>query len=429
MTGSKKSRGSLFIGLGLLVIIGSGFALRLCHLLAKDHYYILSFDSYFFHWLAEKVVTGEPLPANCSICGLHSGLVYPLAYLAKFISFVSGLPPSNALIVACKILPPILGIISMLIIYFVASAIYDRKVGLFAAFTMAFLPHAYFIQAAGYLDRDGLSTLLIMLGAFAFFLLKSWRWQIGKLNVGWLLAGITVAGIGELIYLEWVWVGRWLMLFVLVLFFFALLLKGFFKTGYEKVPNSFEGGDCPNEEPQVSGASVKGFLRRMVKRGATAVKESPWQIFLVVLILSAILEFSTGGFSSFLSRASWSTHLAARQFPVGGGGGGGGFEVRVAEMQGLTFLNVVARYRLFIIPLAIGIVLAFIKRREADLFSLSWFLGLLLLSLSTKRILISAIPAVCLLSGVGLAFLFTPWSSHPFLRLPQAFLAVGLTFV
>ena len=78
MTGSKKSRGSLFIGLGLLIIIGSGFALRLCHLLAKDHYYILSFDSYFFHWLAEKVVTGEPLPTS----GLHSGLVYPLAYLA-----------------------------------------------------------------------------------------------------------------------------------------------------------------------------------------------------------------------------------------------------------------------------------------------------------------------------------------------------------
>ena len=375
-------------------IAAGGFAIRLLHLLG-DHYFILGVDSYFFFWLAEKIVAGEIPPMTW-----HSGLAYPLAYLARSIAFLSGIPPADALTTASKFLPPILGLISVIGIYLAVSAIYDRRVGIFAAFTMAFLPHAYFFQAAGYVDRDPLSILLIMSGAFAFYLLKGWQWRIGKLNAGWLLGGILVAGIGQLIYWQWVWVGRWLLLFILAVFFVSLLGRGLFG---------------------------QGFSRKMVERGIIAVKESPWRLFLVVMGLSGLFELAGGGLRAFISRAAWSGQTIAQHLP--GVEDGVGFEMPIAEMQRLTLFDILGYYQFFLIPLIVGIFVALLRRRQGDLFSLSWFLGLLILSLFAQRILISAIPAACILSGVGLAFMFRRWSSHPPLRYSQTFATVTLISV
>ncbi|MCL0037310.1 hypothetical protein M1N15_01650 [Dehalococcoidia bacterium] len=375
-------------------IAAGGFAIRLLHLLG-DHYFILGVDSYFFFWLAEKIVAGEIPPMTW-----HSGLAYPLAYLAKSIAFLSGIPPADALTTASKFLPPILGLISVIVIYLAVSAIYDRRVGIFAAFTMAFLPHAYFFQAAGYVDRDPLSILLIMSGAFAFYLLKGWQWRIGKLNAGWLLGGILVAGIGQLIYWQWVWVGRWLLLFILAVFFVSLLGRGLFG---------------------------QGFSRKMVERGIIAVKESPWRLFLVVMGLSGLFELAGGGLRAFISRAAWSGQTIAQHLP--GVEDGVGFEMPIAEMQRLTLFDILGYYQFFLIPLIVGIFVALLRRRQGDLFSLSWFLGLLILSLFAQRILISAIPAACILSGVGLAFMFRRWSSHPLLRYSQTFATGALISV
>ncbi|MCL0048030.1 hypothetical protein M1N20_01025, partial [Dehalococcoidia bacterium] len=379
---------------GLGAIAAGGFAIRLLHLLG-DHYFILGVDSYFFFWLAEKIVAGEIPPMTW-----HSGLAYPLAYLARSIAFLSGIPPADALTTASKFLPPILGLITMIVIYLAVSRVYDRRVGIFAAFTMAFLPHAYFFQAAGYVDRDGLSTLLIMSGAFAFYLLKGWQWRIGKLNAGWLLGGILVAGIGQLIYWQWVWVGRWLLLFILAVFFVSLLGRGLFG---------------------------QGFPRKMVERGIIAVKESPWRLFLVVMGLSGLFELAGGGLRAFISRAAWSGQTIAQHLP--GVEDGVGFEMPIAELQRLTLFDILGYYQFFLIPLIVGIFVALLRRRQGDLFCLSWFLGLLILSLFAQRILISAIPAACILSGVGLAFMFRRWSSRPILRYSQTFTTVVLIAV
>ena len=72
------------------------FLLRSLHLLNNDLYYIISSDSYFFHWLTQRIMSGEgdPLAINTTY---HSGLAYPLAYIAKAISSVSNMPSSESL--------------------------------------------------------------------------------------------------------------------------------------------------------------------------------------------------------------------------------------------------------------------------------------------------------------------------------------------
>ncbi|MCL0082557.1 hypothetical protein M1O14_02385 [Dehalococcoidia bacterium] len=392
--------------LAIGAIAAGGFAIRFLHLLG-DHYFILGVDSYFFFWLAEKILAGETPPMTW-----HSGLAYPLAYLARSISFLSGIPPTDALTIASKFLPPILGLISVIVIYLAVSAMYDRRVGIFAAFTMAFLPLAYFFQAAGYVDRDPLSILLIMSGAFAFYLLKGWQWRIGKLNAGWLLGGILVAGIGQLIYWQWVWVGRWLLLFVVAVFFVSLLGRGLFGTRQARSAHQ-KGG--------------QGFSRTMVERGISAVKESPWRLFLVVMGLSGLFELAGGGLRAFISRAAWSGQTIAQHLP--GVEDGVGFEMPIAELQRLTLSAVLGYYQFFLIPLIVGIFVALLRHRQGDLFCLSWFLGLLILSLFAERILIPAIPAVCILSGIGLAFIFKHWSLRPILRYSQTFTTVVLIAV
>jgi len=437
-----KSRLAIISGLALIAV--GAVAVRFLHLLPGDHYYILSVDSYFFFWMAEKIVAGEAAPMTW-----HSGLAYPLAYLANLITFVTGIPPSDALTIACKSLPPVLGVISVIVIYLAGQAIYGRRVGIFAAFTMAFLPHAYFIQAAGYVDRDGLSTLLIMIGAFAFYLLKAWKWRIGKLNVGWLLGGILVAAIGELVFRQWVWVGRWLLLFIVAVFFVSLLGKGFLRSGGTRSSGDRVAEEGPEAEPDAgpaSGGDSEGFLRGVVARGATAVKESPWRLFLVVIGLSGLFELAGGGLRAFISRAAWSTETIAQALPdiesifqalpgietvapaLPEVEARIAFEMPIAELQGLSVFDVLGSYQVFLIPLAIGLVIAFLKRRDGDLFCLSWFLGLLILSLTAQRILITAIPAVCILCGVGLDFVFKARSSRAVFRYPQAFVAVGLIY-
>ena len=89
----------LLLSLGVLAIYA--FLLRCFHLLNSDHYYMISPDSYFFHWLSGKVMAGEELPAGAlpgAITGiLHSGLTYPLVYIAKATSYVFGLSSIDAL--------------------------------------------------------------------------------------------------------------------------------------------------------------------------------------------------------------------------------------------------------------------------------------------------------------------------------------------
>ena len=362
---------------GLLAVVGLAvctFAFRCLHLLKDGHYYyILSPDSYFFHWLAKGVMAGEPPPASPGALNaytLHSGLAYPLAYLAKAAGYVFGLSNTDALNLVCKFTPPLLAVIGMVVIYLAVVRICDRRVALFSALTWALMLHALFFGAAGYIDRDGLSMLLIMTGAFLFYLSRGWQFRIGGRDVGWLLAGLGVLGIEGILYLEWAFVGPVLLLAVILVYFVVKFLVEYF--------------DRMETEPST------------VRRISGAISEVNWQVFAVIILGN-------------IAVAGLYPHQAASWLDFAIGEVQGKQYVGVSEMAGLGPADLLA-YTFFLIPIVLGIYLVWKKRAEGSIFFFSWFLSMLVLGLFSKRVVLYAAPPACILSGVGLAFLWD-WMS------------------
>ena len=185
-----------FILFGLLSIAALAFFIRCLHLFDPGHYYIISADSYLFHWMADRVMDGQSIPTNIQ----PSGLAYPLAYIATTIGHVFSMSDQDALTFVSKYLPPFIGVLTAVLIYLGLSRMYDRRTGLCCAVAWAVLPHAYFIQAAGYLDRDGINVSLILIGALAFFFSRRWRLNIKGWDLGWVF-GVVVVLILSLIHI------------------------------------------------------------------------------------------------------------------------------------------------------------------------------------------------------------------------------------
>lgn len=161
----------------LAVAVLAGIIARCLHLAAGDHYFILSTDSYYFHHLAGRTI-GPPV--------IHSGLVYPLR------SFPGGVD------IGCIILPLLIGAAVILGAYFLGCRLYDKRVGIGAAFTAALLPFSVVITAAGFVDRDGLSVLLVGAAVGAYWLLK---------DKNKYLAGLLPVVISQALFYFWAWVG------------------------------------------------------------------------------------------------------------------------------------------------------------------------------------------------------------------------------
>ncbi len=346
------------------------FLLRCLHLLSSGHYYLISPDSYFFHWLAGRIMAGQGPPADIpqgAIYGiLHSGLAYPLAYIAKAASYVFGLSSANALDLVCKLLPPVLGIIGIVIIYLAATKICNRRVGFFSALAWAIMGTAILVGTAGYVDRDGLSVPLIMLGAFLFYLSRTWQFRIGKRDVGWLLSGLGVFAIEGLLFLEWSFVGPILLLAVILVYFVLRFFIGYF--------------DRLQTEPSVMHRLIGGL------------SDVNCRVFGVIvlghLVFAAFNHHLVASWLSFASNVLQWTGASD-----------------IAEMSGISAFDLLG-FNLLLIPILLGLYLAWRKRTEGAIFFACWFLCLLVLSLFARRVLLYAVPAACLLSGVGLAFLW-----------------------
>lgn len=375
-----------WIILGLLAICS--LFLRCVHLLSTTHYYILSPDSYFFHWLAGRFMAGEGPPADArpdAFYAIHSGLTYPLAYIAKAVSSVFDIPPADALDLVSKFLPPFLGVISLVIVYLAAARICDRRVGLFSALAWALMLHTVFMGASGFLDRDGLTALLLLLGALLFYLSRGWQFNVRNKDIGWLISGTSILAIEGLLYLEWSFVGAALLLSGVIVYFTVQLLLGYL--------------DRLRTE--------QGVLRRL----ASAVSGSNWKTFALVILVNAVIAIAL-----YHQVSSWVSFLIDM------------FRYRgvstVNELQGLKFIDLVL-YQLFIIPLLLGLYVALKKRSQGAIFFACWFLFFLVLSLFSKRIIFFAAPAASLVSGVGLAFLWQ-WGKAGQFRLLKKVGAVGL---
>lgn len=354
------------------VVAAYAVLLRALHLLNTGHYYLLSPDSYVFHWLAGRVMAGEGPPPDApdaaNIYTLHSGLAYPLAYIAKAVSSVFDMSSADALDLVSKFLPPLLAVIGIVVIYLAAARICNRRVGLFSAIAWALMLHALFIGAAGHVDRDGLTILLMMAAALLFYFSRNWHLNVSNRDVGWLVAGLGVLLIELLLYLEWTFVGPVLLLAVLVAYFVVRFLLGYLGR-METEPSA-------------------------VRRLTSAISEVNWRTFALIIggnivVLLAVAALNPDQISSW-----WYIVRV-----VGGG------KLGVAELQGLRFWDFYA-YHFLLIPMAVGLYLTWKRRDEGSIFFACWFLALLALSLFAARVVIMALPAACGLAGIGLAFLW-----------------------
>jgi len=135
---------------------------------------------------------------------------------------------------------------------------------------------------------------------------------------------------------------------------------------------------------------------------ATAVKESNWRPFALIIGLSALFGGISPGFPYMYRLA---TAIAREALSPTAGG------VSVAEMQGLGLGDLLG-YGFLIIPLGIGLSIILVNHRRADLFLLLWFFSLFFLGLFARRVFLYAAPAACVISGLGLAFIWNPERSR-----------------
>lgn len=355
-----------FVLLSIVLIAAFAFLIRSLHLFDSGHYYIISADSHVFHWMADNIMDGQPIPDK-----IPSGLAYPLAYIANAIGFVFNLSDESALTFVSKYLPPFLGVLTAIILYLVISRIYDRRLGLMSALAWAVLPHAYFIQGAGYLDRDAISVPLVMIGAFVFLLCKRWHVKLRGRDVGWILGAFLVLIIELLIFLEWSWVGPGLLITIITAYFAAELVVKFLEY----------------EHPS-QAAKYQTTWQRLRARAKGALRESKWQPFVLIVGLNFLAAIINMGATS---RTFDFIHIL-----LSPGGG------NIAELGGFGLTDL-ALFQFFIILIPIGIFLAVMRRRELDILCLSWFLVLFILSLFSRRVILYAAPAAAILGAIVLA--------------------------
>ena len=150
------------------------------HLLTHDHYFIINYDSFYFHHMAKSIASVPHPPI------MGSGLAYPISYLGKII----GLEAASLLI------SPLLGILTGLVLYWGVSKLYSTKIALLSIVCFIFAQIPRFVFLSGNLDRDGLHMLIMTAGilGMGIFLKTQQRRYLA----------LTFASI-PLLYLEWGW--------------------------------------------------------------------------------------------------------------------------------------------------------------------------------------------------------------------------------
>jgi asparagine N-glycosylation enzyme membrane subunit Stt3 len=316
---------------------------------------------------------GPPLdstPGGLSNYNLHSGLAYPLAYIAKAISSVTGISSADALVLADKALPLVIAVVSMVLIYLFAARICNRRVGLLSAAAWVFLGHPVYFGSAGYLDRDGLSVLLLMVGAFLFYIAGIWNIKVWGRKVGWLIGGAGVLVAEALLYLEWNAPGVGLLLLVIAVYWILRFLLAYTER-LESEPD-------------------------MRQRLIASMRDVDWRPFALIVVANILVAGLVAGLN--FQGASWWYNLGIEMIRAGG-------QIPIQEERGGSLGNLLV-YQVFLIPIVLALYLGWKKQDQSTIFFGLWFICMFLAHLSVARILIFASPAACLLSGVGLASLW-----------------------
>jgi len=348
--------------------------LRCARLFDSSINYVLNPDSYFFHWVAQRVIAGEGPPPGTSGVNYHlnSGFAYPAAYFAKALGSVFNLSPADSLELVFKLLPPAVAVISLAVLYIALVKLFNRRVAFFSCLTWALLFNAVFVGAAGNLDRDSLSVLLLLAGAVLFYVPRGWRFKVGTRDVGWVVSGFSVLVVQILLYLEWGPMGA-VVLFAIILVYSVVKLLMEYLTLLDKEP-------------------------RMMQRIALALRRADLRAVLFV----AAIDLSVLGVH-YNNQFSYSYHVIVGT--LRGRLSGRVLLGTAAEETGLSFGDLL-NHQFFLVPIALGVYLAWKRGTDATLFFASWFVSFFILSLFSYRMIILAVPAACVVSGVGLAYLW-----------------------
>lgn len=148
------------------------------HLLFRDHYFIINYDSFQFHHLARMVLDGE------HVAVIGSGLAYPIAVAGRVIGLDT----------ATMMISPLFGILTGLILYWGVSRLYSPTVALYSVVCFVFAQIPRFVFMSGNIDRDGLHMLIMTVGflGLALYLKTHERRYLA----------LTIATV-PLLYLEW----------------------------------------------------------------------------------------------------------------------------------------------------------------------------------------------------------------------------------
>jgi len=179
-----------------------------------------------------------------------------------------------------------------------------------------------------------------------------------------------------LLYLEWGFEGAPIMLFVIFIYFvFKYILD------YLSLRRS---------EPSVK------------RRLGLAVKKLDLRAFVLVVVIDLVI-------------AGLNYHELGRSFHLVEGILVGHFRQVIisnlydpygsSEMMSMSFRDLFS-FGFFTIPIVAGIYVALKRRNDAIVFFTSWFISLAFLSLFVYRLLFITLPAACVVSGVGMAYLW-----------------------
>ncbi len=98
-----------------------------------------------------------------------------------------------------SLLPPLLGALTVGVVYLVAKELFDERVGLASAFLLAISPYAVTVSSIGYIDHHALEALLLSLIVLA--LLRSSRDLKWSLAAGLFMALLAYTWLGSASYL------------------------------------------------------------------------------------------------------------------------------------------------------------------------------------------------------------------------------------
>lgn len=361
-------RNLLWILAGLLVLWA--VFIRYEHVLDHNYYYMVSPDSYFFHWRAGRFMVGEGPPPDTfttalPLYTLHVGLSPALAYVAKAAQVVLGMSPQVAIDFACKLVPLVLGVVFLSAVFIIGSKLCGRRVGMFSAFAWAGMAYGMLNFASGYVDREGLSSLLIMVGTFVFYISKYWKIKIQGRDIGWLVAGVIILLMQILLYLEWDFQASMLLFAIILAYFVLRAVLGYWNNR--------------NIKPE-----------RL--RPIAALREANWMTFAFIFVINCLAA------AAMYSRVTGAVNFI--RAVISGGGGLG-----VSEYGGLT-LGDLFIYQLWWIPMVVAVFLTFKKRNDYYYFVSLWFFIVLVMSVFARRLAYFAAAPAGLLAGVGLDYLW-----------------------